>query len=168
MRKQQLIVFYEELIIVHLLIFILSKLLFHLFNQFKASIEVGRALLKLFKSVPIFMIHLLPQFFLKLNGWLLILAELVSIRVSHVYRRFPMINGECRCVKLHVIQCLPLGVLENHLLCTFLNGILGCHLVGYLVVLITLSCFNAIQTSGKARWRLINILKMLILLVIWR
>ena len=59
-----------------------------------------------------------------------------------------MIDGESRCIKLHVIQCLPLSVLEYHLLSTFLYGILGCHLVGYLVVLITMSCFNTIQASG--------------------
>ena len=59
-----------------------------------------------------------------------------------------MIDGKSRCVKLHVIQCLPLSVLEYHLLSTFLYGILGCHLVGYLVVLIALSCFNTIQASG--------------------
>ena len=59
-----------------------------------------------------------------------------------------MIDGESRCVKLHVIQCLPLSVLENHLLSAILYGILGCHLVGHVVVLIALSCFNTIQASG--------------------
>jgi hypothetical protein len=47
-----------------------------------------------------------------------------------------MINGEGRSIKLHVIKCLPLSVLEYHLLSTVLYGILGCHLVSNLIVLI--------------------------------
>jgi hypothetical protein len=47
-----------------------------------------------------------------------------------------MINREGRSIKLHVIKCLPLSVLENHLLSTILYGILGCHLVSNLIVLI--------------------------------
>ena len=77
-----------------------------------------------------------------------------------------MIDREGGRIKLHVIQCLPLGVLENYLLSTVLYGILGSHLVGNLIVLITQSCFNTIQPRGKVRRRLVNFLKMLKVLVI--
>ena len=75
-----------------------------------------------------------------------------------------MIDREGGRIELHVIQCLPLGVLENHLLSTVLDGILGSHLVGDLII--TQSCFNTIQASGKVRRRLVNFLKMLKVLVI--
>jgi hypothetical protein len=74
-----------------------------------------------------------------------------------------MINREGRSIKLHVIKCLSLSVLENHLLSTILYGILGCHLVSNLIVLIAQSCFDTIQASGKVRRGFINILEMLIL-----
>jgi hypothetical protein len=77
-----------------------------------------------------------------------------------------VIDREGGRIELNVIQCLPLGVLENHLLSTVLYGILGSHLVGNLIVLITQSCFNTIQASGKVRRRLVNFLKMLKVLVI--
>lgn len=47
-----------------------------------------------------------------------------------------MIYREGRRIQLNVIQCLSLSILENHLLSALLYGVLGCHLVGYLVVLI--------------------------------
>jgi hypothetical protein len=74
-----------------------------------------------------------------------------------------MINREGRSIKLYVIKCLPLSVLEYHLLSTVLYGILGCHLVSNLVVLIAQSCFDTIQASGKVGRGFINILEMLIL-----
>ena len=61
-----------------------------------------------------------------------------------------MINREGRRIQLYVVvQCLPLGVLENHLLSAFLYGILGSQLVSILIVMVAKNSFNTVEACGK-------------------